>query len=415
MVFSRLFGQSSHPAKRRRRQSQTWLHKEGLKALKDKDGGILARVRDSPIVQAAVISEATGIPITAKDIPTTTPEEKLEAQVMEEVLAEAAKDPEYREEVKAATLDRIRWANMPGGRRSRRRFLPGGDDEDFPPGFLPGAYGGYDPSNPLSIIDMYREFESKFKDIKPDIFSKMFPNGLDELIKLIPGFLGKGNGHGPDMVAIEIDGEYVEVSRQAYIAMKRQRARLKAGPPPLPGSTAPLATVPAPVVPTAPVPVAAAAPASAPAAAEKPAAPAPVAPAAAPVNTALAENKESSPEVDPGEEEALPESINLNEKVPAVFIKELEEFGKRIVEGIDKKPEEFTQALSEAYEAGDPNAGLVWRTLVGTADFADLVKNLSRFKGTPELKPYIEKLEQNKDWGEAVIKKVKELDGETSE
>ena len=63
--------------------------------------------KGSPVLQAALIHQATGITINPEDIKFKTPEELIELEIAREAMKDLSKDEEFMREAKYGLIDKI--------------------------------------------------------------------------------------------------------------------------------------------------------------------------------------------------------------------------------------------------------------------------------------------------------------------
>lgn len=394
---------------KRKSRKKSWLDD----AAKESDGLLATLKKNNATLQAAIIKHRTGVDIEPKDIHIDTPEDRFMDKVYENAINEVQADDEFMQEAKFAAIDRIR-NNVPG-QASRYRRYQGGDGYGGP--YQPGDYfpgwGGFGSDgfqSPLYIVDTFKQIKEAMEGETGGKFTPI----LTEIVKQLPLFFGQKPAPSqparpvPQLIAVEVDGEFVEMTRQSYEIFKRQQEQIKR-------LTTPTVSTP-PVTPQAVTP--------------EPAAPAPEPPAPAPSEatpemsqtdiTAPPEQPakvELAPEPDEKEGE-IPEDYNIpieqeNEQkkleLPEDIVKLFVEIGKRIVDGMELSPEKFARKVYEdTLEDDAEDAIFMFNFLVKLEDHEEIVEKLQMWKGQTEFIPFIEKIELNRDWVEAALTKLKE-------
>jgi hypothetical protein len=312
----------------------------------------------------------TGIPVSAADIKPESAADAFQSKIILAAMDKIDQTPELIEEATEMMLDKI-------SREGRTRRRPRGDGQEFE-GMVP-AYGGFDPSNPLAMFDLVDQLKERIGG--GSAIDKLANSTvLSDIVKVvIPALMGGKGGQQnvpqiaprPAMVAVEVDGQIVEMTRQGYEIYKRQREQLllQAG--------------------------------------GKVAEPPPRRPPAPP-NTGAKPPKE---EVLATDEQPLPD--NAENGVPSIVLPEsvvqtLVEVAKRFEAGMKLPPENFVQDLYETSMTNE-NDAVIFIALAKVADYDDALAKVSNFKSYPELLPFITKLEANRPWATAVLAKVKEL------
>ena len=388
--MSFLFGnrkqQSAEPPPRRRRQRRNqWLSKAAA-TLEPKLNDM---VSTNALLQAAVLSKATGIAFESKDIKIQSPEEAFEAAVTTAALSEATKDKDYMEEAKEVMLDRM-YAKGTGHRRLTRPGSRGGDgsDGEFPPGYNPG----YDPNDPIHILDKADEIKERVGGGGGTLKAVLDSPVIMQLITTFaPMFLGGGKTaapppqiQGPSLIAVEVDGKIVQMTMEGFEVYKkmRQEQLLLNGAPPKPD--APMTIVPTGSIPPAGVPANA------------------VAASTAAVPAAAADKKETPAPV----EHPVPPKPDV--ELPKETIDQLVTAAKEFEDGMKKPGDVFAQ---EMFDSGDinPQVKFFASIIAKLADYDEMMAKLFPFRYYKELEPFIIKLEQNKEWAVKALAKLKEL------
>jgi len=360
------------PKRRSRNKPSMWMRA----ATKTSDP-LLQKIRDtSPTMQAAIISKITGVPFTKEDIPISDPLKAMEARVTEAAMKDIENDEDFIESYKDGMLENLYTKSGAGRRRMFRRGR--GDGQEFE-GMGSPAYGGFDPTNPLAMFDLVDQLKERIGG--GSAIDKLANSTvLSDIVKVvIPALMGGKGGQQnvpqiaprPAMVAVEVDGQLVEMTRQGYEIYKKQREQLllqgggKVAEPPPRRPPAPPNTGTKP--PKEEVP-------------------------ATDVEQPLSDNAEEAPSL------ILPESV----------IQTLVEVAKRFEAGMNLPPEKFVQDLYEE-SLTDTDSAVIFSALAKVADYDDALAKASNFKHYPDLLPFITKLEANRPWATAVLAKVKEL------
>lgn len=386
------WGRNRPTAKHRGRQRKTWLDRQASQA-----DTLLDKAKEtSPVLQAAIIRRATGIPIEAKDIHVSTPDEAFEAKLMVKAIDHIEGDTAFMDDAVAAMIDRIRYSTPQKNRRGGRypNYPPSNGDgyEEYPPGFWPGMTG-----DPEEIIEKYHRIRDSMKQDSGGISSLMDTKAASELIKgvfsMITGGKNGGAPEGPQMISVEIDGRFVEMTRDGYEIYKRQRAQLLQGRPPSASLPAAPAAAPAPPPP----------PGAAPAGTPPPGAATP----APSIVIKPAESDTKPPEVDT----KTPETVTAPPPLPPEVVRLFKEVGSRLVDAMEKDkltPEDFAQKLCDDAKI-DNQTMFIFGFLSELDGFDDAVNKLNALRTSPELVPYIDKIVNNRAWYEPALNKIKEL------
>ena len=198
-----LFQKKKHRTRRRR----TWLDI----AAKDAKPMVNEMKVTLPALQAALVTHVTGVEIKPEDIKIVSPEEKFKATVTAEAVKSAMADPEYLKDVAETLADSFKFGT--GRRHYRRDGRDGEAGEDFYPGYYPGQ-GGYDPMNPLTIVETYRQLEEAMKGRGGGLGKLLDTEAATELVKLILMFFGKQGPGGSQLIAVDVDGHMIEMTMQ---------------------------------------------------------------------------------------------------------------------------------------------------------------------------------------------------------
>ena len=368
-LFGLPWSRKSVIAKRRKVKKTSWLDKAAENA-----SPLVDKMKDeNTVLQAAIVQHITGISINPSDIHIKTPEEAMEERVMRSALMDIDKDPEFLDTAKEAMLERIRNGSASG--RKKRRFNISDDEygDDLRYGYM-GSGNGY--QDPLEVINTYRNMAEAFKGENKGGLSGVLESPMAlELVKLLPQFFGKGGGNSApqqqaqvapsqQLCQIEVDGQWVEMTKQGFEVYKRQKAQLAAA------NSGALTVGTTPAQPIQPAPVA---------------------------------TKPISPAVPPMAE-TPPESSIPTELVPAIV-----EICKRFEIGMKMPALDFATQLHKDCLTGDQDSIFIFNMMADVKDFDEVLAKLIPLKSRIELAPYIVLLEGNRTWAEAVISKIKEL------
>lgn len=355
-----LFGRSQPPPlpRRRRNRTSSWLAREA----KASENLIQKVKQGSPKLQAAIVTKATGVPLEKEDIRLTDPSEEIESRVAEAAMKDIETDPDFIQAYKDSIIDKIyAKGGVPARRRlMRRQDLQEGEQLE---GIDPYGYQNQ-PQTPLEMIDMVDAIKEK---VGGGGTMRGITDIVTSLAPILPLLLGSKNGGNQsvpqiaapaNLVAVEVDGQLVEMTRQGYEIYKRQRDRLKAiesGQPP-PAENKNSVSTPA---------------------------------------DAVKSSSQPPPVVD--------NPIELDEKWRVQII----EASKVFLDNMDKKPDEFAELLDKwANTDQEPNALIVYNVLK-TVSFEDGLSTLLRLKHYPDLLPLINKLEAKQEWVKSVMAAVK--------
>ena len=362
--------------KRRRQRKNKWL----VKAAATMEPALDAMVKSNPLLQAAVLSKATGITIEPKDI--LNPEQAFEAAVTAAALPEMLKDVEYMEEAKNLMLDRM-YAKGTGHRRLTRPGRGGdgnGSDGEFPP----GGYGN-GPMTPMQMVDEVDQLKERLGGGGSLKTLSESPVIMQLIQTFAPLLLGGGKNaspppqiQGPSLIAVEVEGKLVQMTMDGYEVYKKMRQEK------LLLNSAPKTDVPAIVAAAAAPPVPAAAPA-----------------ASAAVPAAAADVKPNAPvehPVPPKPDVELPEEV----------IEQLVSAAKEFEDGMNKPGDVFAQEMFDQGET-NPQIKFISGIIAKLADYDEMMAKLFPFRYYKELEPFIIKLETNKEWAVKALAKIKEL------
>jgi hypothetical protein len=206
---------------------------------------------------------------------------------------------------------------------------------------------------------------------------------------LFGGRKGPANGSNGQNVVVDVDGQLVEMTPQAYQIFQRQRKQLREAQTrvaALPAST----SAPTNVIRKPPT-----------------AGPQPSADTGESITVISSggpqPEKHSAPAAEKPEDNGEPEDISID----------IGPYAQEICEAIDTlQPEDWAVALSVSTDEGNIDAG-IFMTFLASKSYDDIIWLLEKkgYDNNPALQDYIQKFRDNREWCERVIAKIREIMG----
>ncbi len=366
-----------------RRTKQKGADKVARELIKDK-------INQNPVIEAAVLSKHFGVPINPNDLKPEPPVERLRKKVFDLANESLVTNEENKERAIDAAFQELEGTSQFPGNRKRipywRRGVGKGKELDDE--FMEQYPTGSPLEETLNTMDI---LEERFGKRQPGFIDAMLqPGGVGtELVKLLTtAMTAKGSSQAPtngtpmlpptgrEMIAVEVDGKLVEMSREGSSIYKRQREdlqRLKAGT----SNTSNVA-----------------------------------------IESKTTETKTTEDSVPTSQVQSPIENIGqASPNVESTFPPPLKSYieshisaftdvGQIIIDEIAHPPEQFADIIKQLAQSGDMTFVVILEYLkTHTAD--QILQMLDMLKQYPELSPYIQKTKDNRNWVEAVLENLK--------
>ncbi len=336
---------------------------------------LMARAKTDPITEAAMIAKETGIEIKPLD-ELKQQEIEVDKKITEMALAEIESDEVLKKRATQIKVEKILGSDPRDGY------------EEEGPYYSPEGERG-----PLESIRVYRELEKEFgsgtgalsflKD--PEVIAQL----LITLRSIIPGAYGgavsgAGDAEGRTIV-VEVDGQMIEMSPQAYRAYKAQREQLKLARSKLQqlpgGETSDVDTEGQ--------------------------------------SGSRSEIAGSVTEEDYDEEAGIapivsgkqPDmgQVTRGEVKPGEFdIGECITFAEEIASAMEGSPQQFAEDLAASAKGGNQDAQMLL-LFFSTVTYDQLITLVKPYEQTEGLLKYINKLTDNKEWVEEALENIRRL------